>query len=229
MRRRTLLRRVATGAAVCTLAGCLERRRLDGDPRSARSATTTSSTTATPRAVDGTPETPTSSPASGLPRRASLGDVDDGHLRSTLDIAAEVTVTEPLVTDAHTAQVRVTLENDADRDRTLNYTAAECDLNLLRGSQVDGDGRLLLAPGGTDWTPAEANCWRARHRNVSCGIPAPTHGVDLPAGEAVTWRFDLWATSGGPCMPPGRYEFERSFDDGAAGLSLTLRLTDPDS
>lgn len=229
MRRRAYLRRVVACGAPLAVVGCLQHEEVRGTGGSTDSTTATTSPTATPRELDGTPKATTRTPADGIPRRVTLVGADDAALRSTYDVAANPTVVEPRVTNEHTATVRVTLTNRGDRDRTLTYAAEECDLNVMEGDQVDGDARLMLAPADLDWEPASDRCWRAHDRNVSCGIPATTHEVDLPADGVVEWDFDLWAPPDGTCMPPGRYRFERAFDEGAASLSVTLALSEPDT
>lgn len=228
MRRRTLLRRVAGGATLTGLAGCLERHRFRtaGDSATPTLAPTDSPT---PRAVDDTADGATETATYGAPRAVSVGGVEDAAVRSAFEVAASVEVTRPRVTADHTARVEVTLENHGDRGRTLTYEAPECDMNALFGGSVAGDARLVLAPAESGWAPASDRCWRARHEDVSCGIPVTTHEVDLPPGESVVWPFDLWATPSGACMPPGRYRFERAFDEGAATVALTLAVRRPDS
>lgn len=231
MQRRAILRRLAASAPAFATGGCLGRRPADvvGPGPSTGTASPNETPTRTPAAVDGTPAAATRTPTEGTPRHVSLAGREDGPLRTSLGVAATATVVEPLVTDAHTAQVGVTLENRGERDRTFTYEALECDLNVLEGERLDGDGRLLLVPAGLNRTSAADACWRARVANVSCGIPVTTHGVDLPGGGRVTWTFARWAAPRGPCMPPGRYRSRRGFDDGAAAMRVTLRLTAADS
>lgn len=166
----------------------------------------------------------------------ALASLDDAALRSSLDVAASATVVEPRVTAEHTATVEVALDNRGDDDRTLTYVAPECGMNALFGGREGGDARVVLAPADREWAPASESCWRVRDRNVSCGIPAVPKEVELPFGERVTWRFSLWATGNGRCMPPGRYRFRRPFregagtpTDGSPTLSLTLAVSVPDS
>jgi hypothetical protein len=231
MRRRALLAGLAAGSALGG-AGCLSAPR--GQVTDSPTATATAS--ATPREVEGTLDDATATPVDGTPRTVSVMALDDAELRSAYDVAASATVTGPRVTTEHTATVRVTLANHGGRDRTLTYVAEECSRNMLFGSRVDGEGNVVLVPADSEWTRERERCWRARDRYVSCGIPAGPKDVDLPAGERVIWQFALWATGGGPCMPPGRYRFERAFTakgrtpaPDAPSLTVSLAVAVPDA
>jgi len=233
MRRRALLRRLA-GPAVLGTAGCLSE---PADAPRPGSRSPTATTTATPRSVERTDDgsDDTGTPAAGVPRRLSLDAVADDGLGSNYDVAASATVAEPRVTADHTATVVVRLRNRGDRDRTLTYVARECNRNMLSASLPGGDGGLVLAPADAGLERADDRCWRLRHREASCGIPAVPKSVELPADETVTWRFDVWATPKGPCMPPGRYRFRRRFHEGdgtpdetAPAMVLALSVTVPD-
>lgn len=193
-------------------------------------------------------ETPTDTPAETTaprvgPRSVTLAAVTS-DLEETFGVAADVTVTESMVEDRHTARVRVSLENRSGTSRTLSYLAEQCDANAINSRAGPDDVRLWLLPARWTW-PRMEDCWAPpeSHPGLTCGVPVRTHTVDLAPCGRIDWEFEVWEEQFSAhhrgCMPPGRYEFVRTFGSKQGGddlegsglegetvtLEIALRLT----
>lgn len=225
MWRRTVL--TAIGASAVPLAGCSGR---DG-PGTGDTATERPPT-GTPGSTDETSVTPTEEPVeSGIPRTVTLEELSDEPLRERLGAEARVGVPEPRVTEAHTAQVRVTIGSAAGEPRTLTYTRERCDLDLIAGEyRENGSDRLLLVSSEQAWDRTEPDCWVPDGRNLNCGIPAMEHRITVAPDDPHEVTYRLWVDpetrEAGGCMPAGDYRFERVFrlDGTEASLSFALSV-----
>lgn len=227
MWRRTVL--TTLGAGVMSLAGCSERDGPGTDPGGTEPPQTDSPASGDDRTTTDTP--PEKSMESGIPRTVTPKGRSDEALRDTFDVAADVTVLEPNVTTAHTARIRVSLENTAAQPRTLTYTRETCDLNLIAGRYRRDEGvSLLLVSTEQAWERTESDCWMPDGRNLNCGIPARDHEITIAPDEPLRWTFRLWADPENyrqdACMPLGTYRFERRFrrEDTEAALSFALSV-----
>jgi hypothetical protein len=223
MLRRTVLTTVA--ACVSSLAGCSR----DGTGRDG--GRTGPRPTETPRSSEERPTTSETTMASELQRTVTLADQSDATLRETFGVGADVSVLESSVTTAHTARIRISLENHTETSQTLTYTRDTCDLNLIWSRPRPDDGaRLLLVSTEQAWEPAAADCWVPDGRNLDCGIPAREHRVTVAPEEPLEWTFRLWTVpktyAGGRCMPLGAHRFARTLrrEESEAALSFTLAL-----
>lgn len=162
----------------------------------------------------------------GIPRTVTLEREPDTDLRDAVGVVPRVTVLEPHVTTAHTAQIRVALENQGEQSQTLAYTRETCDLNLLVGRYQHRSGTtLLLLSTEHAWERTDPECWMPDRRNLTCGIPARDHEITIAPDDPFQWTFRLWADpESDGCMPPGTCQFTRVLRHEGTEVTLSFAL-----
>ncbi|MCO8244108.1 MULTISPECIES: hypothetical protein [unclassified Haladaptatus] len=226
-RRRFILAGVAyTGA----FAGCLGQ-----SPDTSTSSTMSGSTAA--GATDGTRTTAansttettrnqgvtTTSSTSGTDRVVAVADAGSFE---TGGITGSLSLRKSKITDAHTAELVLSLRNRSSESVTLSYNRPR-GLDLIIGTKSSGTARVLLVGGGTKWTRTDG-CWQPDARVLERGVPDQERSITILGGETWNKTCHLWNhPENTSCLPRGTYEFARVFrrNDAKSTWRFSLSLS----
>ncbi|MFB6206537.1 MAG: hypothetical protein ABEJ05_08450 [Haloglomus sp.] len=220
MRRRQVLATLAAATSGCTGLG--------GDPTAESAGGTTPSGTprTAPERTTSESDTPTP-PAPPRSREIAAVDREDGPIRETFGVAADLSLPDDTVAGADAAQVELALRTVADEEQALTYEQTHCGRNEFRAT-TDEFG-LYLFPAEGEWTRDELDCPVVSRPNLACGIPVVEETVIVPASEPLTWRYDVVVPPGnrerGGCVVPGRYRFARAFTHEGTSATLSFALS----
>lgn len=205
MKRRTYL---GTLAAV-TFAGCTGSR---GGSDTTTDDETTDQTTDKQTTTDGTTDA-----GAGFPYHLDNVQTDDPPVE---DVTIDVTETKYFSVD-QPARLEVAFTNDANEARTFTFGSL-VPWDTILGENVDGPGRLLLAPGdGVVPEEPSDDCWQATD---GVALPSVMRDETVDPGETVTGEFHVLAAHDSEeCHPIGTYRFEdENYLDEGWGFSVDV-------
>ncbi|WP_150123145.1 hypothetical protein [Haladaptatus sp. R4] len=169
-----------------------------------RGVTTTSSASATGRVVT----------------VADAGSFETGGITGSLSLR------KSKITDAHTAELVLSLRNRSSESVTLSYDWPR-GLDLVTGTKSSGTARALLVGEGTNWTRTD-DCWQPDARVLERGVPDQERSITVSGGGTWEKTYQLWNyPENTSCLPRGTYEFARVFrrNDAKSTWRISLSLS----
>jgi len=139
-------------------------------------------------------------------RTVSLVGVDEEP--SYLDVSVEVV--ESQITAAHTATVRLSLENVGSRESSIGIDRRPEPISSTGPDDSDGASTVLsLVPTGSTQPDPIDGCWKTERAGGPWNGSAGGQGIRLSPGRSYTNEYLLWDSKpDSRCMPPGEYQFD---------------------
>ena len=149
--------------------------------------------------------------------RASISEVDDSP--EGVPVGLAVKVTEPVATSNRPARVQISLENNANSERTFSFGYSP-PFSEIRSQNSDEsilllDSDMFQNEDGT-YERSRSDCWRPPIQEDEEIVPPDIlRGVSLAPEEQVVREALIWGdyqNNDSQCVPTGRFSFEHAYD-----------------
>lgn len=153
-------------------------------------------------------------------------EITTDALPDDIDARVDVTMTGN-VSESQPAVIELSVTNTAKAERTWQFGAL-VPWSSLAGEQTDGNGTVLLAPGGADHqvvpdAPQDDLCWRA---TSGIALVQVVKEVTFQPNETNSGEYAFLAGPERDCLAPGTYRFEDSNFLGETKWGFEVTLTD---